>query len=329
MANLHGDEAAVCSAPLNVEQLAAAGTTCAVPVTLDAPCPECTTSGQLECSRCDGRRIVAESRDVLFPMPPNIKYGNQIRLPGQGQLRADGSRGTLVIQVVPAGAASAPVTPLTPPPNHRLNRIVLTSVAVGAAVVLLAVAVLLGERIAGLNEVAQAPNTSLAPAPATSTGDTTCLSPDVSAVTATWRPPNPGESWGYLGMEDRDKYEHVFLLDDVTVSIRNRSSHKIWIRNVNILNRWTDEFGRPRDNQGFRSAGWYASLVPKPPSSTTPNNPQWVNPGDTIAFDRDYETLGYGAEFATTSGAKPVTTVREDSIDWWFDSPDIRTTCAS
>ncbi|TSD93517.1 hypothetical protein FOV72_19850 [Gordonia rubripertincta] len=116
----------------------------------------------------------------------------------------------------------------------------------------------------------------------------------------------------------------------MTVTLRNRSSHKIWIRDVNIISRWTDENGEHSDSKGGTWFGdWFHSVVPEPRSSNDQNDPHWVSPGDTISFSRTYEPVGIGVEFATTDGSIPETTVRDGNIDWWFDSHEVRAQCGS
>ncbi|QGP90561.1 hypothetical protein GKZ92_22840 (plasmid) [Gordonia sp. 135] len=206
------------------------------------------------------------------------------------------------------------------PPNRRLNRIVLTSLSVVGVLVLFAL-VIVAENMRSSSAPADSASSSSAPAV-----DTTCLAPEVVEVVANWREPTPAEREN--GPLDYAAFDHVYLLAEVTVTLRNRSSHKIWIRNLNIISRWTDETGQPADSKGGKMFGdWFHSVVPEPPSSNESNNPRWVSPGDTISLSKRYRTQYWGVEFATTNGTLPTTTVRDGSIDWWFDSPAIRERC--
>lgn len=183
MVNEHDEDAVVIAAPFTAEELAAVGSVHAVRVDLETPCPKCVSADASPCPRCHDRRVIMETRFIQIRMPPNIRYGKHIRLSGQGRRRADGSRDALLLQVVPPGSDFTP--PMQPPtlPNRRLNKVVLTCVAAVGVLSLIGLAIF-GETVRRQHNATPTSST-----PSTARIDTTCLSPEVVDVAASWRAP--------------------------------------------------------------------------------------------------------------------------------------------
>lgn len=274
-----------------------------------------------------------QQQTVRFRIPANVRHGQKIRLPRQGVQREDGTRSDLYIQML-----APPLTPnaTTPPAKRRMSRsdkIIYTSV-IGGSVIAACTLVTLIIVLAPATPPERTPAAQPSPAPSVTAPpvDTTCLPPEVVGVDANWRPPTAYErANAWKTTYDYEDADNVYLLDDVTVTLRNRSSERIWIRNVNIISRWTDPDGKKIDTWGPRYAGWYTSVVPRPRTSNDTNRPRWVSPGDTISFSRDFATSAddeyEDAESAITNGPKPATTVVPNSIDWWLDNEDTRQRC--
>jgi len=73
-------------------------------LTYPVTCPECTGLLRPDCPGCSGKRTRLESRSLTLQLPPGLKHGDVLRLPGLG--RSSGRGGTrgdlrLVVQVRP------------------------------------------------------------------------------------------------------------------------------------------------------------------------------------------------------------------------------------
>ncbi|WP_336794435.1 hypothetical protein [Gordonia malaquae] len=151
--------------------------------------------------------------------------------------------------------------------------------------------------------------------------------PPTLQVTADWRRATASEIRSYRW--EFPPQAVVFVLPHVEIEFKNVSPEKIWIREAWIDNKWISSDGGADSSRYIKGAGAYASVVPKPYSSSADNDAQSVQPGDTIRFTRDWDTSGYlpDAEFADTNGIAPTTYVEPGNFSWWFDSPDHRSSC--
>lgn len=159
-----------------------------------------------------------------------------------------------------------------------------------------------------------------------------CHPPEVTSLELTWER-KFGDGIPAALPEDAATpvgYFEVWEIQRAKVGLRNLSPNRIFTRGVTFVARWLD----PDKDFGFTD--WHPGRgVDTDPVGDVPRNtrsslidrdPDYVNPGDSIGFDRSYSNaLGDGISVHTYRG-KPLAAWVQ-TIDWWFAEPDVRARC--
>ncbi len=89
----------------NVEvslQEAYTGATRLLQLTVQEPCATCGGAGEIAgaiCHVCQGAGVLERTRRLEVKIPPGVREGSRVRIPGEGQAGADGRRGDLYLLV--------------------------------------------------------------------------------------------------------------------------------------------------------------------------------------------------------------------------------------
>lgn len=124
-------------------------------------------------------------------------------------------------------------------------------------------------------------------------------------------------------------YFELWELQRAEVVLRNISPHRVYTRGVTFVVRWTDP------DRHYQFSDWYpgrgivenpVGLIPGEKFGTDDRDAEYVEPGDSIGFHRDYtNVLGDGVSARTMRGQPEAAWVQ--STDWWFGEQEVRNRC--